>query len=172
MVKHRVKGKTCVIDVDIPAYMDDAMKKVLLELMKRCLDDEHQKEVVDAINHLVESTSVLIAALKKVGENSKDLEKSVRGMVGTHLNHGFEVGKNYALFDIKIAEALMGQKEEYAKMAQSFPKKSGLAVSLFYCINLGRMAYETGFMLGTLISAEKVEKYYSESKKKQAEYIG
>jgi hypothetical protein len=172
MVKHTIRGKSCTVDVDIPAYMDEETKKVLFDLMKHCLDEARQKEALHSINNLMDMTGVLIGALKKVGEGSKHLEKTIREMVGTHLNHGFAVGKTYTMVDTKLAGILEEQQEEYTKVLEKLPKEGGLAVSLFYCINLGRMAYETGFMLGTFLSEEKVEKYFMQAAKKEEEYIG
>lgn len=170
MVKHVIKGKTCSISIDIPAYWDENTKRVLQQLMHYCLDEDRQKEVIDALNSLVIMENKLIESLKSVKQHSAGFEKNAREFIGMNLNHGFEIGSNYPLAE-KARLDIVDQLLEYQELIAKLPTKNVMWVLIFYGFYLGRLAYETGFMLGTFVSKDRVEEYKNELQREMS-YVG
>lgn len=170
MVKHIIKGKTCKISIDIPAYWDQNTRSVLEQLMRYCLDEDNQKEVIGAINNLVLMENKLLESLKKIKQHSAKFEKKAREFIGMNLNHGFRLGTNYPLPDNARLD-MADQMQEYSRLIRKVPTEKINLVLIFYGFYLGRLAYETGFMLGTYISKERVEEY-KEQIERDMSYVG
>ena len=170
MVKHIIKGKTCRVSVDIPAYWDENTKNVLEQLMHYCLDEDKQKEVLGALNNLVAMENKLIKSLKKIKQHSVKFEEKAREFIGMNLNHGLRLGSNYPLADNARLD-MADQIQEYEGMVTELPTENITWVLIFYGFYLGRLAYETGFMLGTYISKDRVEEY-KEQLQKEMSYVG
>lgn len=170
MVKQIIKGKTCKIAIDIPAYWDQNTKGVLEQLMHYCLDEDKQREVIEALNNLVMMENKLIESLKAIDEHSSEFEKKAREFIGMNLNHGFRLGSNYPLADAARLD-MMDQMQEYQRLVTELPTEKVTWVLIFYGFYLGRLAYETGFMLGTFISKERVEEYKNELEQAMG-YVG
>ena len=170
MVKQIIKGKTCTIAIDIPAYWDPNTKSVLDQLMRYCLDKDKQREVIVALNNLITMENKLIESLKTVGEHSKEFEEKARKFIGMNLNHGFRLGSNYPLADTARLD-MIDQMQEYQKLITELPTEKVTWGLIFYGFYLGRLAYETGFMLGTFISKERVEEYRKELEQEMG-YVG
>ena len=170
MVKQIIKGKTCKIAIDIPAYWDQNTKGVIEQLMRYCLDEDKQREVIDMLNSLVTMENKLIESLKGVNQYSANFEKQAREFIGMNLNHGFRLGSNYRLTDNARLD-MIDQVQEYQKLVARLPTDNVMWVLIFYGFYLGRLAYETGFMLGTYISKERVEEYRKELEQEMG-YVG
>jgi len=170
MVKHIIKGKTCEVEINIPKYWDENTKNVLTQLMKYCLPPERQEEVIASVNTLVYLENLLIDALKAVGYKQEEYEKFVREFIGISLNHGFELGANYTLEATEKMEMLR-QQVDFKKEIDKVPKDDAKLIVILYSIYLGRLAYETGFLVGTYISKDMVEQYRHELEEKMS-YVG
>lgn len=170
MVKHVIKGKTCKISIDIPAYWDQNTRGVLEQLMHYCLDEDKQKEVINMLNILVTMENKLIESLKGINQYSANFEKRAREFIGMNLNHGFRLGSNYRLADNARLD-MIDQITEYKTLVGKLPADNIMWVLILYGFYLGRLAYETGFMLGTYISKERVEEYKEELQKEMS-YVG
>jgi len=170
MVKHVIKGRTCEIEINIPKYWDENTEKVLTKLMKYCLPEDKQKEVIGSINTLVFLENLLVDAMKEVGYKKADHEKFVREFIGISLNHGFRIGSHYKLETVEKME-MIRQQMDYKEEIKRVPKEDTKLIILLYSIYLGRLAYETGFMVGTYISKDMVEQYKKELEENMS-YVG
>jgi hypothetical protein len=170
MVMHVIKGRTCKIAIDIPAYWDANTKSVLMQLMHYCLDEDKRKDVISSLNNLAEMENKLIESLKKIKEHAPEFEEKAREFIGMNLNHGFKLGSNYSMTDLARLE-MMEQIKEYENLVGRLPTKKISWALIFYGFYLGRLAYETGFMLGTFISEDRVEEYKEEIERDMS-YVG
>jgi hypothetical protein len=170
MAKHIIKGKTCKITLDIPAYWDSNTREVLDKILKYCIEEDKQKSVIDSIEILVEAENKLIEGLEATGNKNTEFEKKMREFIGMNLNHGFGIGSNYRLTN-KAKMSMISQLLDYKKIIEGFPIEDMHWLSIFYGIYLGRLSYETGFMLGTSISSEVVEEYKEEIRREMS-YVG
>ena len=170
MVNHTIKGKTCTIAIDIPAYWDENTRNVLQQLMRYCLDEDKQKEIIGALNNLVTMENKLMESLKAIKQQSKKSEDKAREFIGMNLNHGFRLGSNCPLPDAARLD-MIDQMQEYQRLVNELPTDNITWILIFYGFYLGRLAYETGFMLGTFISKERVEEYKEEIMRDMS-YVG
>ena len=152
MAKHIVRGKTCKVSINIPNSWDKHTKKVVLTCIKYCLPKDRQREVIGHVNNLVFLENELIKAIKATGERSKELEKKIRGFLGLNLNHGFQVGSMYSMEEITKFRILIKQQSKYKEMVEKVVDDKLEWIIIYYSTYLGRMAYETGFMIGTSVS--------------------
>jgi hypothetical protein len=169
-MKHLIKGKTCEIKIDIPGSWDKETKNLITKIMEYCLEEEKRIEVINSLNRLNESEENLLNSLKQIDEYKGEFEKTMREFIGMNLNHGFEIGSNYMLTSEAKAEILT-QVEEYQKILEKMAFDNMYWVCVLYGLYLGRLSYEMGFMLGTSISAERVEEYREEIRKEMS-YVG
>ncbi|MBI4173436.1 MAG: hypothetical protein HY519_01835 [Candidatus Aenigmarchaeota archaeon] len=193
MVVHTIKGVTCSVKVDIPPYMDEKTKAVLLTVLKYCLEPKYRAKVMKSMNNLLSHVSVLMDWTRKVNQYDSTVEKAVRDFVGLHLNHGFLIGQKYA--ETEQAESGAANDEEDEDGADEAQPSGSLehvlaeqmdykplldrlddsrkqtAVIMFYSLDLARLAIETGLMLSNYLSADLIEKHYQKLKK-EIEYIG
>ena len=108
--------------------------------------------------------------MKAVGYKQEEFEKFVREFIGISLNHGFELGANYTLEATEKMEMLR-QQVDFKKEIDKVPKNDTKLIVILYSIYLGRLAYETGFLVGTYISKDMVEQYKKELEEKMS-YVG
>ncbi len=173
MSKYNIKGKTCSFNIKIPDYVDENTKNILINIFGYCLDEDSKDKVLEAIEVLFSQTNGLINSLKESKKHDKEVEKGIREFIGLHLKHGYDIGTFYMpgedgpeLVDI-IADQF-----EYAPILENLPKaKLGVSEIVFYCLDLSRLAIETGLMLAYYLSEELVEQHQTEIKK-AVSYIG
>ncbi len=186
MVLHQIRGKTCSIEVDIPVFMDDSTKKVLITILQYCLEDKYRKQVTTSVNKLMESLSQLFGWLKEHDIYDPLIEKSVRDYAGLHLNHGFEIGLRYYPYETepegddeeedtegaKTIEKILQKEVNFDEVAKRLPQsRQTIGGLIFHCLNLGRLAYETGLILSVYLSEDMVEKHQHEMRS-EGSYVG
>ncbi len=191
MATYAVYGKTCKIKINIPKTVDANTKKVLTEIAKNCLETKNQKIASDIVKDVLSRTGTLISSLKKSNVHSAPLEKSIREFLGFYLNHGFQFGKDLVPpeaseeSDESENEEPEGEEQESANvydllkeqynykkvMSKIKGKSKEIGTIMFYCMDITRLAFEAGLLLGLYLSEEKIEQYYSVFGK-EAAYIG
>ncbi|MBI2676097.1 MAG: hypothetical protein HYX24_06575 [Candidatus Aenigmarchaeota archaeon] len=184
MVLHRIRGRSCTVDVDIPAYMDGSTKKILITILQYCLEEKYQKSATESINKLMKSLAELFGWLKEHEIYHPVIEKNVRDFVGLHLNHGFEIGLRYYPYEgegeddeeggggEKTLQKILQKQINLEAAAIELPENRQTIGSLiFHCLNLGRIAYETGLMLSVFLSEDMVEKHQEEMRM-EGSYVG
>ena len=191
MAVHTIKGLTCSVKVDIPPYLDEKTKKVLLTVLKYCLEPGNRKKVMASMNNLLSHVSILMDWLRKSNQYEAEVEKAVRDFVGLHLNHGFLVGQSYAEADDSESsqgsdgddeeeddapsvglEKILSEQMDYQPVLERIDSaKKTTAVVLFYAMDLARLAFETGLLLSHYLSEDMVEKHYKKLQKETG-YIG
>ena len=173
MTKYRIKGKTCSFNLKIPNYVDDNTKTILTGIFGYCLDEESKEKVLEAIDTLITQTNGLIKSLKDSKKYDKEVEQGIREFVGLHLKHGYDIGTYYTpgedgpeLIDV------VGDQFDYNKIVSNLKgSKKSISEVIFYCLDLSRLAFETGLMLAYYLSEELVEQHQTEIKK-AISYIG
>ena len=121
----------------------------------------------------MEEIELSVKVLKEANKHTKQLEDSIREFVGIQLNMGFSVGNYYTPGEDgpEISEAVE-EKMEYSKIVFGLPAtKRAIGELVFYCMDLSRLAFETGMMLSYYLSEELVEQHQKELKKSTF-YIG
>jgi hypothetical protein len=172
MVKHVIKGKTCSVAVDIPNYWDNRTKRIITTLMRYCIDKPRQKAVLTAVTSLMNYEKVLFDIFRRIKEYDPILEHGIRGFTGMHLNHGFMIGQQLNPEATKAVEQTIQEQFDYRPLIKQMPKaKQYFGEFVFYCLNLGRLAYETGYILSLFVSKERVEKNVEELTE-ELSYIG
>ncbi len=172
-MKHKIKGKTCSLVLDLPNYMDDTTRDVLVNIFSYCLDEESRDKVLDAVRTLLTQIRKLINSLKKTKKHTAEIERGIREFLGTQLNHGFSIGFYYAPGEEgpEIIDVLV-DKFNYSRLLSKLPQnKKKTAEGIFYCLDLASLAFETGLMLSYYLSEELVEQNQKELRK-MSSYIG
>ena len=173
MAKYRIKGKTCSFNLNLPNYVDDNTKTILTNIFSYCLDEESRNKVLEAIEVLLDQTNGLIQSLKDSKKHDKEAERGIREFIGLHLKHGYDLGTYYTPGEDgpEIVDVIADQFD-YNSILQNLPKtKLVTSEIIFYCLDLSRLAIETGLMLSYYLSEELVEKHQTEIKK-AISYIG
>ncbi len=167
MTKHRIKGRTCSLVIDLPDYLDDKTKSVLVNIFNYCLDEESKEKVLGEVADLLKQTRKLINSLKKDGKYTNELERGIREFIGTQLNIGFEIGSSYTPGeDGKELTEILSDQYNYSRLISILPKtKRKEAEKVFFIMDLSVMAFEAGLMLSYHLSEELVEQHYNELKK-------
>ncbi len=172
-MRHRISGKTCSFYIDLPKNLDEDSKRLLTRIMGYCLDRKYKKSVLESVNDLENQIKTLMRSLKSSGKYDKSVERGVREFVGMHLNDGFEIGINYTPRDegrdlIEVIE----DEADFWPIVDNLPKsKQGVSEIIFFCLDLGRLAFETGLMLSYYVSEDMVEKHQKQLSKATS-YIG
>ncbi len=172
-MKYKIKGKTCSLVLDLPNYIDDTTKDVLVEIFSYCLDEESKDKVLGTVKDLLIQTRKLINSLKKSKKHSKQLEDGIRKFIGLHLNHGFKIGSYYTPGEDgeELADVISDQLNYGKILAGLTAQKKSIGETVFFCMDLARMAFETGLMLSYYLSEELVEQHQNELRK-MSSYIG
>ncbi|HLD57849.1 MAG TPA: hypothetical protein VJA47_06060 [archaeon] len=172
-MQHRIKGRTCSLVLDLPNYLDESTRDVLLEIFSYCLDEESRDKVLGSVKDLLIQTRKLVNSLKKSKKHSKQLEDGIRKFIGIHLNHGFQIGSYYTPGEDgeELADVISDQLN-YGKVLAGLPsQKKKIGETIFFSLDLARMAFETGLMLSYYLSEELVEQHQNELRK-MSSYIG
>ena len=173
MSKHKIRGKTCSLVLDLPNYLDEKTRDVLVNIFGYCLDEESRDKVLYAVKNLLTQIRKLINSLKKSKKHTAEIERGIREFLGIQLNHGFEIGNYYTPGEDgpEIIDVLV-EKFNYSRVIAKLPtNKKKTAEGVFYCLDLASLAFETGLMLSYYLSEELVEQNQNELKKTSS-YIG
>jgi hypothetical protein len=172
MVKHIIRGRTCKVAVEIPNYWDERTRRIIETIMRYCIDKPRQKAVYSAVQSLMNYEKVLFDIFRKVKKSDHNLEHGVRTFTGMHLNHGFLIGQQLNPEAAKAVEETLQEQFDYRPFIKKMPRmKQSFGEFVFYCLNLGRLAYETGYILSLFVSKERVERHAGELKE-ELTYIG
>jgi len=167
MVKLKIKGKTCSFNLNLPKQLDQTTKEILINIFSYCLDEESKDKVSEAVENLLQQTDDLIKSIKDAKKYDKSIEQGIREFIGIHVKHGFDVGMYYTpgedgpeLLDV------ISDQFDYNKIVSSLSgTKEALAEIIFYCLDLARLAEETGMVLAYYLEEELVEQNQKELKK-------
>lgn len=165
MPEYKIKGKNNEFVIDLPELIDERTKEVIEKTLRKCVKPENQERVMEALNRILSQTNALIDGLKEDENYHEKLEKDIRRFVGIHMRKGFDIGRKTIQpeeIDI-VQEALSKQMKYTGKVIKDLPKNlQGFSTGLFTALELGRMAFESGFVLGILLSTEEIDKFYEE----------
>ena len=168
MVKYRIKGRNCSLVLDLPKYMDESTKDVLVKVFAFCLDNESKEKVLGTVKNLLSEIRILITSLKKNKKHTAELEKTIREFLGLQVNRGFEIGSYYTPGeeDGRDLSEILSENVNYGKVISKLPaSKKAAASTVFACMDLSVLAFETGLMLSYYLSEELVEQNQNELRK-------
>jgi len=178
MAEYKIKGKNTEFVVELPELIDKKTKEVIEKTLKQCVEPKNQEKVMKVFNQLLSQTNLLMDELKKDGSYHKEIEKDVRRFVGIHMKKGFKIGdKAIQPHEVDIVrDAIKSQMAYEGDVIENLPEDyQEIAKDLFISLELGRMAFEAGLVIGILISTEQAEKFYEEkvnvSEGKKLDYI-
>ena len=174
MVKYKIKGMTCSIVLDLPKYMDESTKDVLIKVFGYCLDEESKEKVLGTVQNLLTEIRRLINFLKKSKKHTIELENTIREFLGSQVNRGFEIGSYYTPGEEEgrdLSEILSNSVDYGKTISKLSDSKKAAASTIFTCMDLAILAFETGLMLSYYLSEELVEQHQNELRK-STYYIG
>lgn len=172
MVKHVIKGTTCKVMVDIPNFWDERTRRIITTIMRYCIDKPRQKAVLNAVKALMNYERILFEIFRKIKKYDPALEHGIRAFTGMHLNHGFTIGQQLNPEAAQAVEQALQEQFDYRPLVKQMPRsKRYFGEFVFYCLNLGRLAYETGYILSLFVSKERVERH-AEELQEELTYIG
>ena len=168
MVKYRIKGRTCSFVLDLPKYIDDSTKDVLIKVFSYCLDRESKDKVLTSVKNLLNETRKIINMLKKSKKHTQELESGIREFIGLQVNRGFEIGSYYTPGeeDGRDLSEILSESVNYGKIITKLPAtKMATGSAVFACMDIAVLAFETGLMLSYYLSEELVEQHQNELRK-------
>jgi hypothetical protein len=172
MVKHIIKGTTCRVAVEIPNFWDERTRRIITTIMRYCIDKPRQKAVLNAVKALMNYERVLFSIFRKIKKYDPVLEHAIRSFTGLQLNHGFLIGQQLNTEAAQAVEQSLQEQFDYRPLIKQIPRgKQAFGEFVFYCLNLGRLAYETGYILSLFVSKERVERH-ADQLKEELTYIG
>ncbi len=164
--EYKIKGKDTEFVVELPELVDEQTKEIIEKTLKQCVKPQNQEKVMQVFNQLLSQTKALMNELKKDGHYHENIEKDVRRFVGIHMKKGFEVGdKAIQPHEVDIVQRAMGREQmKYeGDVIDNLPEDyQEVAKDLFTSLELGRMAFEAGLVIGILISTEEADKFYQQ----------
>ncbi len=165
MPEYKVNGEENEFVIDLPELVDERTKEIIEKTLKKCVDPKNQDKVVQALNKMLSQTNGVIDQLKEDDKYNEKLEEDIRKFVGINMKNGFEVGsQTIQPEEVEIVQKAMVEKMAYeGEVIEDLPEDlQGFARYIFACLELGRISFQTGFIIGIFLSMEKAEKFYQE----------
>ncbi len=165
MPEYKIEGKDTEFVVELPELIDERTKEVIEKTLKQCVEPGNQEKVMQVFNQLLSQTNALIEELKKDGNYHENIEEDVRRFVGIHMKKGFKIGdKAIQPYEVGIVKEEIGEQMEYeGDVIDNLPDEyQEVAKDLFTALELGKMAFEAGLVIGILISTEQADKFYKQ----------
>lgn len=165
MAEYEVKGEEEEFIVELPELADERMKKIIEKTLKNCVEPERQNKVMETFNRVISQTNAIIDNLKEDEKYHEKLEEDIRRFVGIHVKKGFDMARGTIQpQEVEEVHEALGERMIYeGEVIEDLPEDlQSFSRYIFGCLELGRMALETGLILGILISTEKVDEFYKE----------